>query len=189
MTPPGLTTTTGFAASPAAAGAVAGGAARPAARRGSSGCACATADSTDRRGASAATGAAAGERPPPAPAAGARQHRAGSPRAAKKAAMRGVVLAVRQLPDHRLVQLLHQRADRVLVALGVVLLLLRREDRPLVEEVRVEARVALARILGLHVEHAPAVAQVVVVPEDRAAQRASSSGPVPGIISLSVEIP
>ena len=40
---------------------------------------------------------------------------------------------------------------------------------PSIEEVRVEPRVALPRVLGLNVEGAPAVPEVVVVPEDRAA--------------------
>src|SRR5947208_4626431 len=71
-------------------------------------------------------------------------------------------------PDHRLVELLHQRAHGVFGRARIVFLLLAREDRPLVEEVRVQPGVALPRVLGLHMEDAPAVAKIVVVAQDRA---------------------
>ena len=87
-----------------------------------------------------------------------------------------VVLAVRQLLDHRLVQLLHQRPHGLLWRARIVFLLLGREDRPLVEQMRVQAGVTLARVLGLNVKHATAVTEVVVVAQDGALANALGHG-------------
>ena len=118
----------------------------------------------DGAGAAAAAGAATG-----AGRTGGGSENASWPRAAKNAVMRS---SCSPAVSSRIIDLCScciSDLDRVLGRRRVVLQLLRREDRPLVEQVRVELRVRRARVLGLHVKHAPAVSEIVVVPEDRAA--------------------
>ena len=79
-----------------------------------------------------------------------------------------VVHAVLELLDHGLVQPLHEQPHGVLGRVGLVLVLLRREDRPADEQVREQTGVLRPRVLGLHVEDVTVELDVVVVAEDRA---------------------
>src|SRR6185295_11142052 len=81
-----------------------------------------------------------------------------------------VVLPVLELAQDRLVLGLHEGLHDLAVGLRVVDHLLGVDDDAVVEEVRVEVRVGDPRVLGLYVKQPPAVADVMVVAQDRRAK-------------------
>ncbi len=95
-----------------------------------------------------------------------------------------VELPALEVLQHRLVLRLHQRLDRVLRRAGVVDQLAGRDDHAAMEHVREQMRRHHARILGLDVKHQAAIADVVVVAEDRRTLGGHPGWRVPRLLHL-----